>query len=225
MSWLRALYIGATIFGAGITLADLLGVFSHLLHGDGGGHDAVGHDTAHDVGHDAGGHDTAHDVTHDSHDGAHVAHPSPESTGSPVAHDLRMRGSGLVRAMTVLRSLIYFCLGFGPVGLFALTRYQSPLATLAWSVPLGAIVMLGTRALRSLAAREVSSDIASGELLMEPGVVTVTIGKDAMGKVRLTVEGRYVDYYARTRGGEELAVGTRIRVVEATEDCVYVDRA
>jgi hypothetical protein len=252
MPWLQALYIAATIFGVGITAADLFGAFAHLAHGDTGGHDTSGHDDGghaaldHDTsGHDSGGHDTAghdvgshdtlghdssHDSTHDSvhdlvHDHGASHHHLEESTGSPLAHDVRMRGIGLVRALTAVRSLIYFCLGFGPVGLFAMTRYDSAAATLAWSLPFGAIVMAGTRLLRRFASREVSSDIPSGDLLLTEGEVTVSIGRSAMGRVRLAVEGRYVDCFARSRADGVLGVGTRVRVVESTDECVVVEEA
>jgi membrane protein implicated in regulation of membrane protease activity len=134
-----------------------------------------------------------------------------------------MRGSGLVTAMSVVRSVVYFCLGFGPVGLFAMTQYGSPATTLLWSVPVGAVVMVGTRLLRRLASREISSDVSSQDLLMERGVVTVSIGKGQMGKVRVTIGGSYVDWYARCKGETSLKVGTRIRVVDATDECVYVE--
>ncbi len=241
MPWLLPLYVATAVFGVGITLADLLGAFSHLTH-DGGGHDGGGHDAgghgfgthdlaghdaaqaaAHDIGtHDTGGHEAVHDVAHDgSHDGS--AHHDGESAGSTVAQDARMRGSGLMTAMGVARSVVYFCLGFGPVGLFALTQYKSSATTLLWSIPVGAVVMVGTRLLRRVASREISSDITAEDLLMERGVVTVTIGRGEMGKVRVTVGGSYADWYARSKGDTPLKEGTRIRVVDVTDECVYVE--
>jgi membrane protein implicated in regulation of membrane protease activity len=238
MGWLTPLYIATAIFGVGITLADLFGLFSHLAHGQGAD---AGHGAAHDAG---GAHGAAHD-TDGAHGAAHdtgSAHPLPavhpssvthpsfdhpvsteESTGSAVAQDVVPRGGGLVRAMSAVRSVVYFCLGFGPVGLFALTQYRHPAATLLWSVPVGVVVLVGARALRSLASREMSSEIAKEDLLMEHGTVLVTIRRGAMGKVRISVGGRYVDCYARGKEETELPVGARVRVVESSEDHVVVE--
>ena len=215
MGWLFAIYVATAVFGVGTTVADLLGVFSHLTggHGHDGGHDAADHDA---VGHDAAAHGGAghHAVGHDPTDATRV---------SAVAPDAEMRGGGLVRLLSSLRSGVYFCLGFGPVGLFAATQYHNPAVTLLWSIPVGVAVMLGTRALRRLASREISSDIGKDDLLMERGVVTVSIHEGQMGKVRVSVGGRYVDWYARCKTDAELAVGARIRVVDATEECVFVE--
>ena len=216
MGWLFAIYVATAVFGVGTTVADLLGVFSHLTggHDSAGGHDAGGgHDLA---GHGAAGHAAG------SHDAAGHEHPDV-SRVSAVAPTEDLRGGGLVRLMSALRSGVYFCLGFGPVGLFAATQYHSPAATLLWSIPVGAAVMLGTRALRRLASREISSDIGKDDLLMEHGVVTVSIHEGQMGKVRVSVGGRYVDWYARCKTDAELIVGTRVRVVDATEECVFVE--
>jgi membrane protein implicated in regulation of membrane protease activity len=202
MGWLLPLYIGTAIFGVGITIADLLGAFSHF-----GAH------------HDVGGHDLTHDLTHGT------THHVEDSAGSAVAHDLQLRGGAMVRTVGALRSLVYFCLGFGPVGIFAMTQYHSAGATLLWSIPLGAVVMVGTRMLRRALSREISSDIHGSDLLLEKGVVTVTIGRGQMGKVRVTVGGTYVDWYARAKADRELPVGARVRVVDATDECVFVEEA
>jgi membrane protein implicated in regulation of membrane protease activity len=53
--------------------------------------------------------------------------------------------------------------------------------------------------------------------------VTVTIGRGEMGKVRVTVGGSYVDWYARCKGDVALKVGTRVRVVDVTDECVFVE--
>ena len=143
---------------------------------------------------------------------------------SVVAHDARRRGDVALRVMGVFRSLVYFALGFGPVGWFATTQYSSAAATLAWSIPMGAVVMLGTRFVRSLMRRELSSDISAEDMLMERGVVTVSIGRGQMGRVRLKVGGTYVERFARSRDpGEALGVGTAIRVTDVAKDCVTVE--
>ena len=127
--------------------------------------------------------------------------------------------------MTVVRSVVYFATGFGPVGWFATTQYESLMPTLAWSVPVGLLVMVGTRGLRRLIRRDLSSDVVSTDLIMERGTVTVSIGRGQMGRVRISVGGVYKEWYARAKDPEEdLRVGTPVRVVDTGEECVFVER-
>ncbi len=195
MEWIRSLYIAASIFGVGITIADLIGAFSSLTEG----------------GADAG-------------NGGDDGETGGDEHSSVLAHDLR-RGPGIaLRLMTALRSIVYFAVVFGPVGWFATTQYARPLASLAWSVPVGLGVMISARILRKLFRKDLSSDIKPTDLLMETGIVTVSIGAGEMGKARVVVGGTYVDRFAQAHNpNDEIRVGTRIRVVDVTDECVYVE--
>ena len=214
MAWLLPVYIGATIFGVGITVADLIGAFSGLT--DQGEGDADG-DDADDVDVDA-------EMEADDADEGGDDDGAADSRGSYVGHDRQHRKSAVLKIMTILRSAVYFTLGFGPVGLFATTQYQSNTATLAWSLPVGLVVMVGTRMLRSFMRRDLSSDIKNEDLLMERGVVTVTIGKGQLGKVKATVGGAYAERFARAKDENSvIPVGSAIRIVDVADDCVYVE--
>ena len=194
---LLAIYIGATVFGAGVTIPDLLGVFSSLTGGDDG---------------------DADDGDGDADDG------DGDDAVSIAGHDRVHHGNAALRILTAFRSLVYFALGFGPVGWFATTQYSTAASTLAWSVPVGLGVMVGTRLLRSFMRRDLSSDIRKEDLIMESGVVTVSIGKGKMGKVRISIGGMQTERFARAKGDDSnIAVGTRVSVTDATDDCVYVE--
>jgi membrane protein implicated in regulation of membrane protease activity len=223
MEWLLPLYIGATIFGVGITIADLFGAFSNLVGGESGG----------DVGSDSGGDTDIDGIEADGADGADDiddvddvdADEADHAGQSILAHDARRRGSAVLKIMTGFRSLVYFSLGFGPVGWFAISQYGLTTRTLAWSLPVGAVVMVGTRMLRSFMRKDLSSDVKEVELIMEKGVVTVSIKNAQMGKVRIIVGGAAIDRYARAMDKEEdLLVGTQIRVVDISDECVLVEK-
>ena len=238
MNWIQSLYVGATIFGVGVTLADLIGAFSNLTEGgesDSGEADGELDDVdVDDVGDgddgdadfdEGGGDDTEGDALDEADAGAEgTASSSSTTTPSVIAHDVRRRKSTLLRLLTVLRSLVYFALGFGPVGWFATTQYARPEATLAWSLPVGFAIMILARGLRKLFRKDLSSDVHMTDLLMEKGHVTVSIGKGLMGKARITIGGVYVERFARAKDDEtEIRVGTPIRVIDANDECVFVE--
>lgn len=235
MGWLLSVYIGATVFGVGITLVDLFGLLGEHTGAHDGGHEAAGgheaeaaagHDVAHFDAHEGGGmsHDAVIDGHHDGGEspdqGAHAEHG-----GSVAGHDRpRAERSFLLGLLTFLRNLIYFCLGFGPVGWFALATSNSLTTSFLWSVPVGAAALVGTRALRRFMRRELNSEISTDELLFERGVVTVSIAAGEMGKVRVKLGEVYVERYARAASPEAtIRVGTPIRVTEVGDDCVYVE--
>ncbi|MAG13268.1 MAG: hypothetical protein CMN78_01595 [Spirochaetales bacterium] len=222
MTWLVPLYIGATIFGVGITIADLIGAFSNLTGDNTGDAEADGDgDSEMDYVSNA---DASTDSEADGVDDSADDGGAEGTRGSLAGHDRGQHRSTILRIMTVLRSAVYFSLGFGPVGLFALTQYDSRGVTLAWSVPIGMVVMVGTRMLRSFMRKDLSSDIKNEDLILEKGVVTVSIGKGQMGKIRTTVGGAYVDRFARAKSDEaEISIGKPIRIVDVADDCVYVE--
>ncbi|HUX22226.1 MAG TPA: hypothetical protein VMW69_13370 [Spirochaetia bacterium] len=227
MSWLLSVYIGATIFGAGITLIDLFGLFgSH--DGDHTGDDSSGHTIEGESGGDTvdgglGDHES--DASGEAQSPEAMEHDgSDEHEGSLAGHDRPDRRSFLLGLLSVFRNIIYFCLGFGPVGWFALATSGSLATSLLWSAPVGVAALFGTRTLRRFMRRELNSQIATSELLMERGEVTVSIGAGEMGKVRIKLGDVYVDRYARAASAEKaIHVGASVRVTDVGDDCVYVE--
>ena len=93
-----------------------------------------------------------------------------------------------------------------------------------WSLPVGVVSLIGTRTLRRLMRRELNSEVSSSELLMERGVVTVSIGAGELGKVRIKLGDVYVERCARAAAPEvSIHAGTAVRVTDVTDECVYVE--
>ena len=221
MSWLLSVYIGATVFGVGVTLIDMLGLLGD--HGDGHSGDHFGDhaDAADGTPSDGSGSDSSAAPAHDSHEGQ--GEPVVHS-GSVAGHDAPERPNFMLGLLSALRNVIYFCLGFGPIGWFALSTSGSAIASLAWSVPIGGVALIGTRVLRRFMRRDLNSEISTSELLMERGVITVSIAPGELGKVRAKLGDLYVERFARATAAEaSIRVGSTVRITEVTDDCVYVE--
>lgn len=210
MTWLLSIYIAATVFGVGVTALDMLGLIGEQDA------DADG-DADFDAGVDSDGDFDAEDVGDgDYADGA-------DEEGSVAGHDVRQKRNPILRLLQAMRNLVYFSLGFGPTGWFAIATGEPITATLAWSGGVGVVVLGGARLLRRLLRSELSSDIKESDLLMERGTVTVTVVPGQLGRVRVSIGGAYVDRYARAKSEETLTPGTQVRVVDIGDDCVYVE--
>ena len=226
MSWLLSIYIAATVFGVGITVIDLLGFLGghdgDQSDGIGTDHDGDSGDFA-EVDHDGGGAADHDGADHDSAAHEDAGHEPTEHEGSVAGHDRPERRGFVLSLLSALRNLIYFCLGFGPVGWFALATGSSAAGALLYSAPVGVVALIGTRLLRRFMRRELNSEVRESELLMEQGEVTVTIGKGEMGRVRIKLGELYVERYARAASADAtIHVGAQVRVTDVGEDCVYV---
>jgi membrane protein implicated in regulation of membrane protease activity len=275
---LTSVYIACTIFGAGVTLIDMLGILGDLFHETGGASDTGSHgDHGGDHGDHGGGHGD-HGGFHGDHGGGfhsdhggyhgdpggfhgdhtggdhgdvgsvfghpgngHGVHPGDGDhtgdqgseagiieahgdKGSVSAHEIYIERNVLGHVLSLARSLVHFSLGFGPVGLFALGTGRDAVSSLAWSVPVGAVAMIGGRLLRRLQRQQLNSQITAEDMIMERGEVLVSIGKGQMGKVRILVEGIYAERYARASDpAKSLPAGTPVRVVDISDECVYVE--
>jgi membrane protein implicated in regulation of membrane protease activity len=253
MSTLLSLYIGCTIFGVGVTIIDILGILGDLFHegeagSEGGdGIDHGDHGDAHDAlsgdhGGDYDTHGADHGGDHDAdiggevdlntdHDGDAGDHAGESENveqhgekGSVASHEHYQERHYLLRLLSLVRSLVHFSFGFGPVGWFALATGRGVAGSLAWSVPVGAIAMIGGRLLRQIQRSELDSQLKIEDLIMERGEVLVSIGRGQMGKVRVRLEGTYAERFARARNPEEtFPVGSKIRIVDVSDECVYVE--
>jgi membrane protein implicated in regulation of membrane protease activity len=211
---LLSVYIAATVFGVGVTTLDMLGLI--------GDQDADGDG---DADFDGDAHADFDGDTDSDLDGAGDAEADAEAdeTGSVAGHDVRQKRNPVLRVLQAMRNLVYFSLGFGPTGWFAVATGEPITAALAWSGGVGVVVLGGARLLRRLLRSELSSDVRESDLLMERGEVTVTIVPEQLGRVRIRLGGAYVDRYARSRSNETLSPGTPVRVVDIGEDCVFVE--
>ena len=223
MEWLKGLYIAATIFGAGVTLADVFGMLSNIGSSEG---DGDGDGDGDDDFEDSDGLDDDSSGADESDMGSESAESdgSEDADGSIAGHDRRIKRNPVLTILTALRTVVYFSLGFGPVGWFAFTQYSSAETTLLWSLPTGIFVAIGTRMLRSFMKKELSSTITKTDLLMEKGEVTVSISEGGTGRVRVTIGGVYVDRYAKASDrSSSIPIGSPVRVVDADDEYVYVE--
>jgi membrane protein implicated in regulation of membrane protease activity len=231
MDWLISLYIGTGIFGLGITIIDFIGMLDDN-DGDDSGED--GADDGHDLGLiDDAGADASDNVSDDiegdgdpqgegEEDGEDL---EGEESGSKVALQEKSGVSRLIKTLQFLRFLVYFSLGFGPIGFIGTLLNYSWLETLLVALGLGTLTSGLAFWIKSLLGKTTDSQIHSKDLIMEKGIVTVSIAPGAIGKVRTLVHGRYEERYAKLKGdGEKILPGTEVRIVDFDDECIYVEK-
>jgi hypothetical protein len=203
MGKVYVLYSALAVFGLGVTVIDFLGLMDHAAGHDGCGDQAGDHDGA---DHDAdGGHET------DAHHGPVLA---------PGGAGLRF----LTAFFGLLRIGVYFSLGAGPTGLFALFMGLGTVKSLLWSAGAGAGLAVLARLLRRLVRRELDSSIKSGELLMEKAVILIPVAPGKTGKALVRQFGREREIYVRCRDQEAaFAKGSEARIVDADESWFWIE--
>ena len=134
-------------------------------------------------------------------------------------------GAPVLSFLRWLRTLVYFCLGFGPFGLAAGAFGSGPAGSLVWSLAGGVSISILARLFFRFQRTRLDSSLYDEELLMEPGTVIVPIASGGMGKVRVLFGQSVTERYARAEdGAQEFASGDRVVVARVTEQCVYVRR-
>lgn len=220
MQSLLVLYSALAVFGLGVTLVDLFGVFDQGSSSD----DEGGSD-----GDDGGAEgETAPDGNEDA-----AASTAEAESGAPAASQaargsLVVGGQKGVRAVAkligTLRIGVYFSLGAGPTGLFALLTGVAPAASLAWAAGAGAFIAVLVKALRSFARRDLDSTVGEEEYLMDEAAVTVPVAPGAMGRVVVRRYGREAELYVRCKDPKAgLAKGARVRIVDLDEGFYWVE--
>ena len=219
---LQGIYIGCTVFSVGITTLDFLGILGgrHESDGDGMGHGGDhGGDMGHDGDLDGGDIDHAGDVDSGDHD-ADSNHAS-EATSSETSH---YGGVAVLSVLSYLRSLVYFCLGFGPTGWVAMATGRAPAGSLLWALPAGAIAFVVARAFFRFQRSDTDSSLRSEELLFQRAIVIVPLSHTTMGKVRAQVGMNVTEQYAlATETGAQFKKGDTVWITNVTEECVYVE--
>lgn len=199
MGNLYVLYSALAVFGLGVTVIDFLGLMDHAAgHDECADHDGADHEAD-------GGHDT------DAHHGPVLA---PGSAG------LRF----LTTFFGLLRIGVYFSLGAGPTGLFALFMGLDAAKSLLWSAAAGTGLAVLARLLRRLVRRELDSSIKPGELLMEKAVILIPVSPGKTGKALVRQFGREREIYVRCRDqGAAFAKGSEARIVDADESWFWIE--
>lgn len=197
---IHGLFVATAVFGVGVTLIDLLGLLGD--HGD----DGHGSD-----GHGGGGHGGG-----DGSSGTVFTEGSEPGQG----------GHGTI--LVLLRSLrltVYFCLGFGLLGLAAGYTGSGTLGSLAWALPGGLASALLARMFFRFQSRDVDSSVREDELLAHGAEVTIALSDSDMGRIRARLGQSTVERYALAEDpGTQVAAGEQVEIVRITDDCVYVRR-
>lgn len=233
-TWVQGLYVLTSIFGIGVTLIDMLGI----LGGDEGEGDAdldlgdadadVGGDLSlDDVDIDADG-DADADLSVEAGDGE-IAGPEAEAGNvltnagaGNASHDPVFATSFII--LKYLRRIVYFSLGFGPVGLMAMGTGSSLLGSLAWAIPSGLLSSFLAGWILGFQRSDVDSSVTGRDLFYQRAQVLVPISPGGMGKVRATVGQSVVDRFARAENTQDsFAKGEDVYITRVTKDCVYVE--
>jgi membrane protein implicated in regulation of membrane protease activity len=226
-SFLSFLYIATAIFGVGVLVIDFLG----LLGGQ--QEDSGTQDAPFDPGGDEGGDDAGADDADTSSDQADVAaahadsdeDTSDQNQTAPVGStSFDTRGVLVLAGLRHLRSLVYFCVGFGPIGLLALWKgYWAPVSIL-WSVPAGLGSVFVVRRILRFQTKDTDSSLRPEDLLMRKATVLVSLSKGSMGKVRVEVGMGESEQYALPEHDEErFEKGEVVYVANVGDECVYVE--
>ena len=195
---MQGLFWFAAVFGVGVTVIDLLGLLGGGSAGDSG-----------DAGGAADSGDTAVGGLNGSSDSSGTG---DHGAGAPVLSFLR-----------VARILVYFCLGFGPLGLAATAFGSGTAGSLAWALAGGMSSATLAHLFFRFQRTKLDSSVQDEELLMEPATVIVPIADGGMGKVRVHFGQTVAERYACAEHPDErFAVDDRVIISQVTEPCVYV---
>lgn len=212
-SFLSSLYMASAVFGAGVLIIDFVGLLGGQ-NDDSGTQDPALDDGGGEDGDDAGAEDADSGEDASDHDQADQADGTSMDT----------RGLLVLSGLRHLRSLVYFCVGFGPVGLLALWKgYWAPVSLL-WSVPAGLGSVFVVRRILRFQTKDTDSSIHPEDLLMRKATVLVPLSKGSMGKVRVEVGMGVSEQYALPEHDDEhFEKGERVYVANVGDECVYVE--
>lgn len=199
---LQGLYWFTAILGVGVTVVDLLGLIGAGGQDDGGQADGG-----------TGGQPGAGD------DGAAAVDAGGGSGGSESS----VGGAPVLSFLRYVRTVIYFCLGFGPFGIASTAFGSGAAGSLIWALAGGAGTAVLARLFFRLQRKELDSSIAEEELLFEEATVIAPIADGGMGKVRIRLGQSVAERYALAENPEaRFPVDARVQVAQVTDRCVYV---
>lgn len=205
------IFIAATIFSVGVVALDFLGVFGDGESGN--GDDGGGDFDAGDAG-DMDGMEMGDIDGSDPFDG-HAGHAESGQLGSD---------SPILSVLSYLRLMVYFCLGFGPVGWVGLASGRNAGGVLALATVVGVVAVFIAQAFFRFQRSSTDSSVRSEELMMRQATVIVPVSHTDMGRVRLQVGMTVMEPYAlAAHEGVSFAKGDTVRISRVADDCVYVE--
>ncbi len=203
-------FITASIIGVGVTLIDIMFDFSENDSEADGGGDADGAGDVDAVDADAGDPDGLSDDSGDD--------------PSLIGHD-RRSGGAFIRLVSAARHLVYFFLGFGPVGIAATLSGLGGSALILWPLAAGIGADVIGISLRGLMKKELNSSFTRADLIMCNATVLVSIMPGELGKVRVKVGGAYSDRYAKFKDDSASAKpGDVLLVVDVDDEYLICEK-
>ena len=152
--------------------------------------------------------------------------PTTRRAINPVQmhHGPDQQGAGpILSALSYLRLFVYFCLGFGPMGLVALATGRSAFASLLLAIPVGVAAVFLAQAFFRFQRQDTDSQLTSADLVGQTGTVIVPLDDRTMGKVRILVGPVVTEQYAlAAHPGAAFKNGDQVMVSSVTDECVYV---
>jgi hypothetical protein len=119
---------------------------------------------------------------------------------------------------------VYFALGAGPTGLFALFTGLSRGQSMIWSIGGGIGIALLTRLLRKFLRRDLDSSIKSEELLMEKALILVPVNPGEIGKALVRRFGTETEIYVRCRDNNTaFPKGAEVQITEYDENFYWIE--
>ncbi|MBI4853387.1 MAG: hypothetical protein HY819_16460 [Acidobacteria bacterium] len=210
-SYLHLIYLVTTIFGVGVMLLDLLGVFAHsfgVSHSDSNSQSQTPEDIS------QMDHNLAHQSDHQAN------HQSDHQTNNHNSHNHHIP---LLSVLRYIRMFVYFCAGFGPMGLLAEFSGSGLLGALAWSMLGGlASTSMGLFFFR-LQQKDLDSTVHMEDLFLGKAEVIVPITNGNMGKVRIITGQSVAERYALAENPlDSFSKDSEVDIVRVTDECVYV---
>ncbi|MDX9958327.1 MAG: hypothetical protein AB7T74_17235 [Clostridia bacterium] len=227
------LYSTLAVFGIGVTIIDLFGILDQSASsegGDSGGDTEVAADAVDNA--DASGvHDTQVDATNtesvygDRGSWVVSGQSGTQSGNRTTARNGTSHGPlAVAKLIGTLRTGVYFSLGAGPTGLFALLTGVGGTASLAWSAGAGVFIAILAKTLRAFVRRDLDSSIKPEEFLMDQAVISVPVSPGTMGKAIVSRYGRDTELYVRCKDqSRALSKGEMVRIVDMDDDCYWVE--
>jgi membrane protein implicated in regulation of membrane protease activity len=226
MERLLYLYLTTGIFGVGvITILFLTSAFGSADDEDGSddSSDSTGDESFDDS--DDGGEDSFED----SDDGELSTDDSDEGEASGRGSDMvdytKPKTNSILALMSNLRNAVYFCVGFGATGTFALLTGESELSSLIWSLPVGLITVGLFRLFKSVQQKKLDSTFSEKELVNLKGKALLSFSGEEIGKVQIQFGEMTIERYAKCNtSNTEVHKGDEIVITRADDNYVYITK-
>ena len=186
-----------SVFGVGITVIDFLGVFDHSRDDD---HDAP---------------------ESESFIKLHGSYLSPDRSGAEYR---RIRAVTVI--MGILRTAVYFSLGFGPTGLFSRLIGLNRSTSLLWAIGMGLFTTALAWVLKRIIRRDLDSSIRNIDFLMETGTLLLPLEGNSISKIIVQKFGKETELYVKCSDKKtKLAKGKIVRIVDYDDEVYWVESA